>query len=63
MQVDPETRRVVGLAFAMTCVDLDGEIKPLIASKIIELAKAGERDPNRLCERTLLELDRYAPAK
>jgi hypothetical protein len=61
MQFGPETKRVMGLASAMTCValkltDLDDEIKPLIASKIIELARAGERDPNLLCELELIEL-------
>ena len=64
MQVDPETKRIMGVAFAMACLalkltDLDDEVKPLIASKIIELAKAGERDPNQLCERVLIELREY----
>jgi len=36
----------------------DESIKSLIASKIIELARAGEVDPERLCERTLIQLRR-----
>ncbi len=55
---DPETIRVMGLAFEMALValrladrgDLANEI---VASKIIALAKAGERDPERLCESVL----------
>jgi len=57
---DPETIRVMGLAFEMALValrlpdrgDLANEI---VARKIIALAKAGERDPERLCEGVLQE--------
>jgi hypothetical protein len=57
---DPETIRVMGLAFEMALValrladrgDLANEI---VASKIIALAKAGERDPERLCESVMKE--------
>ena len=46
--LDPETRRVLGIAFEMTCIALrtegcDDFVKQAIAAKIIELAKAGER--------------------
>src|SRR5262249_62212079 len=55
---DSETDRVVVGAFAMTCaalrLELDDNLKLLIASKIIELAKAGETNLDRLCERTLV---------
>ena len=55
---DPETKRVMGIAFEMARValrlagrgDLANEI---IARRIIELARAGERDPDLLCEGVL----------
>jgi hypothetical protein len=55
---DPETKRVMGIAFEMARValrlagrgDLANEI---IAGRIIELAGAGERDPDLLCEGVL----------
>ena len=56
---DPETVRLMGIAFEMALVSLqrtDGSINPTRAAvdqKIIELAKAGERDPERLCEGAL----------
>jgi hypothetical protein len=55
---DPETKRVMGLAFKRTCAALrlrdDTEpIAEIVARNIIELAKAGERNPNFLCERVL----------
>ena len=55
---DRETARVMGVAFEMTCVALrivgaDDDAYQLIANKIIKLAKAGERNPDLLCERTL----------
>ena len=57
----------MGLAFEVTCLALnlterDESIKSLIASKIIELAKAGEVDSERLCEAALSYLrGRAAP--
>jgi hypothetical protein len=62
-RLDPETRRVAGIAFEITCAALkltarDQSMKSLIAGKIIELVRAGEVDPERLCERTLIELRR-----
>jgi hypothetical protein len=55
---DPETKRVIGVAFeiARTAVRLAGRIDltdEAIAARIIELAKAGERNPNVLCEAAL----------
>ena len=50
---DPETARLLGVAFEMALVTLqhaDGPVAPTrdaVAQKIIELAKAGERDPER----------------
>ena len=59
--LDPETRRVLGIAFEMTCIALrtegcDDFVKQAIAAKIIELAKAGERNPDVLCERALKDI-------
>jgi hypothetical protein len=57
---DPETIRVMGIAFEMAlvalrladCGDLANEV---VARRIINLAKAGERDPERLCEAMMKE--------
>jgi len=59
--VDPETKRVMGVAFEIICAALkvaapNDELKPIIALKIIELAEAGQRDPNELSERVLIDL-------
>jgi hypothetical protein len=59
---DPETLRVMGIAFEMARAALrvasrdDLPNEQLIANRIIDLAKAGERDANLLCEAALLEL-------
>jgi hypothetical protein len=56
---DRETVRVMSIAFEMTRIALgfrDGIGDEIIAKKIIELAKAGEIDPNRLCDRTFVEI-------
>lgn len=63
---DLETIRVMGIGFEMALValrladrgDLANEI---VAHKIIELAKAGERDPERLCDGVLQEFCRPTP--
>jgi hypothetical protein len=63
---DSETIRIMGLAFEMALValrladrgDLANEV---VAHKVIALAKAGERDPARLCDGVLLELRRPPP--
>ena len=60
---DPETNRVLGVAFEMTCVALRAEgsddfVKQAIANKIINLAKAGERNPDILCEQALNDIRR-----
>jgi hypothetical protein len=57
---DPETIRIMGLAFEIARVALGptdrGDLaNELVARKIIELAKAGERDPERLCDGVLEE--------
>jgi len=55
---DPEARRIMGLAFEMArialgLVDRGDLINEMIAKKIIELAKAGERNPDVLCDAVL----------
>ena len=53
------TCKAQGVAFEMALVTLqhaDGPVAPTrdaVAQKIIELAKAGERDPERLCDGAL----------
>jgi hypothetical protein len=56
--LDFETRRLIGVAFeiARAAVRYAGRTDltdEAIAARIIELAKAGERDPNVLCEAAL----------
>jgi hypothetical protein len=51
---DPESERILGVAFEMVCIalrigDCDDGVKQAIASKIIDLAKAGQRNPDLLC--------------
>src|SRR5262245_1550441 len=58
LNFNPETERVMGVAFELVCAtlrltDVDKKIKPVIARKILELATFGERDPNELCDGTL----------
>jgi hypothetical protein len=54
---DPETVRLMGLAFEMALASLryacPDPLREALARKIIELAKTGERDPERLCEGAL----------
>ena len=62
---DPETKRVLGVAFEMVCIALqiegaDDFVKQAIAAKIISLAKGGERNPDILCERALREIRGFA---
>ena len=57
---DPETIRVMGLAFEMALIalrlaDRDDLANEVVAQKIIALAKAGERDPERLCDGVMKE--------
>jgi hypothetical protein len=55
---DPDTTHIMGQAFDGACKELPhiGQsdlVKSLIAKRIIEVAKTGERDPNRLRDRAL----------
>jgi hypothetical protein len=59
LEVDPETKRVLGAALEMTRVFLgiaDDFANGIIAKQIIELAKAGERNPDLLCEDAIEKL-------
>jgi hypothetical protein len=58
---DRKTRRAIGVAFEMTRVALGiaerrDEVNEMVAKRIMELAKEGERNPDLLCERTLQSL-------
>ena len=63
---NPETKRVMGVAFEMVCAalrlsdrgDLANEI---IAKRFVELAKAGEHNPDLLCENVLKEFRARPP--
>jgi hypothetical protein len=55
---DPETIEVLGVAFdkalqSLRLVDRTDLATELLAKRMIEVAQQGERDPERLCERTL----------
>jgi hypothetical protein len=57
---DSETKRVMGLAFeiaraALRLADRGDLANEIIAKRIIELAKTGERNPDLLCEGALKE--------
>jgi len=62
--VDPETKRAMGLALETARIALgvtnSGDLaNKIIAKQIIELAKAGERKPDLLCEAALMQLREY----
>ena len=56
---DGETIRLMGVAFEMALAslrptpDFDDPLRAALAQRIIALAKAGERDAERLCEGAL----------
>jgi hypothetical protein len=63
---DSETTRVMGVALEMACLalrtgDCADDVKQAVANKIIALAKAGERNPDALCEQVLKDI-RTEPA-
>ena len=56
---DPETKRVLGVALDMARAALglpDNFADGIIAKRIVELAKVGERNPDLLCEGSLEQL-------
>jgi hypothetical protein len=57
--VDPETKRVLGIALEKTRVSLglaDDFADGIIAKRLIELAKAGECNPDLLCQGAIEQL-------
>ena len=63
---DPETKRIMGVAFEMTRAalrldDRSDVLNKIVAENIIKLAQEGERDPNELCERTLSSFREQRP--
>ena len=55
---DPETVRLMGIAFEMALVALQrtapvDPTRDAVAHKIIDIAQAGERDPERLCDEVI----------
>jgi hypothetical protein len=62
----PELMEAMRLAFHNTCKalrlsDKDDAFTEIVATRIVELAKTGERDPDRLCSQVLDALS--APRK
>ena len=60
-RIDPETTRILGVAFEMACIALrtegaDDFVKQAIAAKIINFSKGGERNPDVLCEQALRDI-------
>jgi len=65
---EPDEVDAMAKAFEATCAALglsrrDEPIGELVATKVIECARTGERDPKRLCNLVLLELENYASQK
>ena len=63
---DTERTRAMGAALEMACIalrtgDCADDVKQAIANKIIAFAKAGERNPDTLCEQVLKDV-RTEPA-
>jgi hypothetical protein len=57
--VDPETRRILDAALEKTRAYLglaDDFANGIIAKRIVQLAKAGERNPDLLCEGAIEQL-------
>jgi hypothetical protein len=58
---DHETVRVMGLAFEAVCAALrieysDDDVRQAIATKVVELARDGQRNPDALCEVVLRQI-------
>jgi hypothetical protein len=59
---DPEVTHIMGQAFDKACQSLQelarpNIVKEALAKRILELAKNGERDPDRLCQQALKALN------
>ena len=60
-QPDPETKRIMGVAFeaarvALKLSDRDDLAIAILAKRIIAIAKEGERNPDLLCEGAIEQL-------
>ena len=57
-KIYPQTERVLGVALEITRISLglDNFANGIIIKRLIELAKAGERNPYQLCEGALSNL-------
>jgi hypothetical protein len=58
---DGESTRALDVALEMVCLalrtgDCDDGVTQAIATKLIALAEAGERNPDRLCEQALKDI-------
>jgi hypothetical protein len=63
---DPETKRVLGVAFELIRIslrtgDCDDDVYRAIARKLIELNKAGEHNPEVLCDQALKAFSQPPP--
>ena len=66
-EFDPETKRVISVAFEMTHValrygdrgDLSEILGKTIATSLIELARSSELNPDHLCESVLSEFRQH----
>jgi hypothetical protein len=63
---DDRTTKAMGEAFEAACKDLDkaGQsslVYEAVATRIIEIAKSGERDPNQLRDKALTALGHKRP--
>jgi len=61
---DPESRRVLRVALEMVCIalrtgDCDEGVQQAIAKKLIALVKAGECNPDILCEEALKDIRQF----
>jgi hypothetical protein len=67
--IDPEQIEAMRAAFHRVCGilqlkgDLDDPMTEIVVTKIVELAKTGELDPERLCIAVLADLDDYDAAR
>jgi hypothetical protein len=64
---EPETKRVMGVAFemaraALRLADRNDPVAAILARRIIDLAKKGVLDPDRLCEQALSDFRATPPS-
>jgi hypothetical protein len=64
-EFDPESVRVMGIAFecarAALHISTDDSMTEAVATRIIELARAGERDSDKLCDFAITALTSPPP--